>query len=1062
MNQPTAMNSIPKLQKHRLIQGQLLIIAVIILGVMLVLGLVFAGIVGRNITESTRGRQRSVAGDLADAGIRFSHYQLQSSELGADWRPAATPLGGGNFSKDPDALYLRRGSGFNIPRANPTNPDRLDLGGPDGLGPFARMEFENGRALIRVRYAPTDVDAFGTPGGVFRQKGRARSYLILESVGRPGKINANDPSTLLGKAVQIAGYGSQANFTQQYGFLRQQDHQVTNSRKLMAFASVGIIEQARFVTDFFNLSRPAELGNVTAPTLPGDPGPDNSNLGIRYEGQDVRVATRLGGDLDTAAFNVLASGTGSFRSNTSVVMHGRWDVALNPEIGDKVLVAGSLTGANNEAVLNITRYSTSGTNFFNLGNVVPGPSFNSNQQSFTTVTGLVRDGSRTTDAQGFTRAVGRLEPPSILAKDPATNLTRYFQMTRNSGQVVNGINIGRFGYGQGVYVDVRARANADTEEDRENLDVFSSLPNDWLNPNNAGKNSGWQGPYYRPLAAYLELLPDGFRIIRDSRLGDPNQRYWRNVNGTSTGTSVCRFRLRQVGLQVYAINSIINAGIINQAIIPDQTYVQQGVPFNGVIYFEGDVRTRGVIPSFMQLSVVSMGSIYIEGSITKGQVTESGQLVNAMSSSALALMARDYVTLNTTQFFAPSPGQTLNAKSEMALPDTPNPLELDQTEQPEVELQAQFLLDRFTQGGNRWDASTWLPYALTYRSAVANTPIDPVLLFNHSADDNGPAMVSMGITPYTVPSAGPFPTANYLFLRNYNFNSAGVVQVNPASNYFPPGPPAVPVYALGNPAINAFPRFETMAFPLQTSAISTLQYSTATHRMTAPGGHPQGQFALAVQDETGFRIRLDQAGPQASKNYLLARSAVTPHDIRIEAALYAQEGSFFVIPGQSFNYNPDDTRELFNQNVGIAGLDLAQRERYEKFGMSPEAPFYNEPLAVRVVIHGAISENMPAPISQQAAWQRKWGWIPRFLGATTTPIPASWVPSGVVLNTNPNSNAGTIYVPNLILEYDPALAMGSADGISPTRNSPDGLWVLPPMPRLPVSQTLSYFGEVNP
>jgi len=70
-------------------------------------------------------------------------------------------------------------------------------------------------------------------------------------------------------------------------------------------------------------------------------------------------------------------------------------------------------------------------------------------------------------------------------------------------------------------------------------------------------------------------------------------------------------------------------------------------------------------------------------------------------------------------------------------------------------------------------------------------------------------------------------------------------------------------------------------------------------------------------------------------------------------------------------------------------------------------------------------------------------------------LPAQHVPATVDLNRQS-------YVPNLQIAFDPMLALASADGTNPVRVSPDGLWVLPPLPRLPVSPTLAYFGEVNP
>jgi hypothetical protein len=152
--------------------------------------------------------------------------------------------------------------------------------------------------------------------------------------------------------------------------------------------------------------------------------------------------------------------------------------------------------------------------------------------------------------------------------------------------------------------------------------------------------------------------------------------------------------------------------------------------------------------------------------------------------------------------------------------------------------------------------------------------------------------------------------------------------------------------------------------------------------------------------------------------------------------------------------NTDDTRERFDADVANLGLNDAQRLRFERFGNTPQVPFSQEPLDVRVLIIGAVSMNMPAPISRQAEWMQKWGWIPREIGGTGQLIPWQHVPVGYDLTNN-------VAVPNFVVIHDPALAGSSADGQNPLRTDLSGR-ALPPTPRLPVSPTLVYFGEVNP
>ena len=203
---PYHLRSLVKVRKQK---GQTLVIALIVLFVLLLIGFVFLGILNRNIVQSNTSQQRSLAEDLADAGIRYSQDQLQNNPLGADWRPAPTlPLTIENnavpphlysypsdpppnnavlYTTDPDEFWLRpapltKGSAAQ-PFGQPLHVGdaQIDMGGPDGLGPFSRVMFKNGRALVRVRYAPSDVDvtASSISYGPLRHPGVVHNYVII-------------------------------------------------------------------------------------------------------------------------------------------------------------------------------------------------------------------------------------------------------------------------------------------------------------------------------------------------------------------------------------------------------------------------------------------------------------------------------------------------------------------------------------------------------------------------------------------------------------------------------------------------------------------------------------------------------------------------------------------------------------------------------------------------------------------------------------------------------------------------------------------------------------------
>jgi hypothetical protein len=1067
---PRAQNTGSKMRKQ---SGQTLIIAILILGVLLIIGFAFAGLVSSNIREAGRAQTRTIASDLAQAGLSFAHSQLSSSTLGADWRPEATPptTDAGGLSRDPDALYLRPATGLSV-APDPANPGLtfVDRGGPDFKGPYSRVFTDRGRRLIRVRYSPNDLEGF-TSGrdGALRQPGKARSHIIIESIGRSGALLAQgriDPTRLLTRAVRVGGFADGASLVAAVGEAKGLDQSLApDTRRMVGFASLGLIESARFITNKSRSSRPAEVGFPVGESS-GDPLAEGAGVGAAYPTSSGQVAveaplvmgqTFAEPNLGRASgFGNIPGGGGLF-SNADLLVHGSVRASLNAFLGESWSVSGKIRAANSNSRILLTRTSfdtandrwTSGMSGFNadgtpytIASTVTSPfvldpaRLESDQPSFSTGQGSIRDGSTGTDTEGYVRGTPRKDPPSMLAVDSQTKRNRYYEMTRSTGRLINGRRMGTMGYGEGVYVDSFERGNLDSEDERRQQGAVRSLPSDWLNPGNSS-SLGWQGPYYIPIASYIQLLPDGFEIIRDSRSRTP---YWRNPNGGTTNSSRCRFRLRNIGGRTFILNSIQSPALASApaSSISDGDFTTQGEEFNGVLFVEGDVRIRGIVPTDVQMTVVSMGSIYIEGSITKGTVL-GDTVLNRPSRSMLMLMARDYTTINTTMFFGPLAGQTVAVKASQALADTPSPIELDPSDAASVILNTEFLSGPEVTGGSPSSPSTWRSYATSYEDASSG--LAPHLILSASADDNGPTFVALDSAPISFgdPASAIFSTLP--IARELNFGTAGTLEFNAASQWLPSASPTVELYGLGDPAVNAYPKFEAVGFPLLSGT------ATETARRVSAGTQ-----TLALNDPTLVRVRLAPIGSAATKNFLMARAAVVPHDIKIEASLFAEEGSFFVIPGSWFNTNPDDTRSRHLQAVTAFGADQARLRRFQTFGSSPITPFYGEPLDIRIRIIGSIAENMPAPMSQQAQWLQKWGWIPAELGGTGRSIPRTHFGS---------SDPSAVYVPNLTLTYDPALALGTVDGVNPIRTHPDG-WILPPMPRLPVSPTLAYFGDANP
>jgi len=173
----------------------------------------------------------------------------------------------------------------------------------------------------------------------------------------------------------------------------------------------------------------------------------------------------------------------------------------------------------------------------------------------------------------------------------------------------------------------------------------------------------------------------------------------------------------------------------------------------------------------------------------------------------------------------------------------------------------------------------------------------------------------------------------------------------------------------------------------------------------------------------------------ARSDYLLSGAAIQPMNVRIEAAIYAQNKSFFVIPGRWFNPDPTDTRENFERNG-----------HRRPPGTHPWFPFFGEPLDIRIVIDGAVSENLPASLADVSEWMAKWGRTPPDYGGQGRP-----------------ENAGDHRQHGLTFLYDPHLGWPVAT--DPSTGKEDYIRkdiygrALPAAPSLPVSPSLIYYGE---
>jgi hypothetical protein len=294
------------------------------------------------------------------------------------------------------------------------------------------------------------------------------------------------------------------------------------------------------------------------------------------------------------------------------------------------------------------------------------------------------------------------------------------------------------------------------------------------------------------------------------------------------------------------------------------------------------------------------------------------------------------------------------------------------------------------------------------------------------------------------------------------------------------------LYVPDNNQVN--PNFEQRGFPL-TGAFNAggiftpdLLNTTLFPSLNTLGEGNLFHFQKDTTAESVLQSLNNQVPPTGfseTEDYLFSGAMVVPLDIQIQALLYAQERSFFVIPGYSFNQNPNDTRTNW--------ILTNSRPIYDSFETSTlnkdVFPFYNEPMDVKITIDGAITENYTASAGDQAAWMCRWGYIPTAQGsATTCFIPDQHIGTQTPLEAQEHIARGLtfIYDPSLPLPYQNAQDVNLMDvtqaavtlrqqramrynyiNTAGTFFATPGNAVfqtLPSVPKLPVCPGLLYFG----
>ncbi|HIE52988.1 MAG TPA: hypothetical protein EYP85_14655 [Armatimonadetes bacterium] len=627
----------------------------------------------------------------------------------------------------------------------------------------------------------------------------------------------------------------------------------------VAYKPLGLTDYAWFITDKTHNPAPAVLG------LPW----------IDINGNGIPEA---------GAEDFIFSLSGPVRANKSLV----WDTPVNITLyptsrGDRIEVAGSITHRvipsptagqqamgylpgdvmdANLAVVNLVDADSGST-----ATVVP-----SGDPNFTTLKGVYRD--HAPGSGDPVRTVARLEAPDLEVIDPATGVSRYEALTRFSGTDRGSYNTGEFGFGAGIYIDNFS------ERDPENV------RSEWLDP------SGWNGRAYTPRGVEIVLFPTNMGETRVPN--DPTR----------------------PDLQILRNDRPWDRGPDGSPITPTRD-LYFDYPANGVILAEGNIRIRGILPPGLGgLTVVSRGSIYIEGSILRpSDVPGSGVPVNDPANTRIALLARENIVINPTRLcvqdapFLPGGGWTFDAEDSHW---TLNP----------QGTQAEFLVFNFSR-----------PLRGTVYLTVKHAD-------NQSSgpDDDG------------LPALAEYQVFTDPLLTNNTWT---------LSIDAPGTPPAkqVPGYeALGLPVGVPYPDYDQL-------------YGGTLYR---PDSWAISSSAFNLNGRDNFVRLASAAGSSASQSVLRLTNAKIEQldgsgqplaglDLVISALLYAERGSLFVIPGQFFDEDDSIRNADLNGDGSISTIEWVRFARFRRYNYA-------------ITVNGAIAVNDTPPLGDVGEWSDKWSY----------------------------------------------------------------------------------------
>ncbi len=997
-NRPPSAVKLASLSGRR---GQALLIAVLLMMVILLVGILFVALVSRNQQQSVRHVDVITGQALAEAGVRYADRMLQTSPLGADWRPRFVPYDGAIYDENDPSTWPS-------PPAMYTSGDvDLNFYGPDGVEGTEDdyySDFDVVRAWCPLRSGSIDAPGpflrFGyhrypdpNPGAAAsvatNNPTLGRGYVLLRVTYDPDPPYEPGDSTdqvNLSNCIRIEAIGRVSD-------------QSTVFRRLVAYKPIGLTDHLRWVTDWTRSGKRAYLG--LRPYM------DFDNSGTTTDGEALEID--LGGPVraDTALY-MLGQPLGSGPSTPSTY----FDLLTAPS-DDGYLRDDMVEGSEGIYIVD----SISDGVGVRVEGVDEGTLPTSLAAAETTTIPRVTTGHR---------EVPPLQAPDITATDPTTGMDRYRVLTRDSGVSVCSDsmagtvkNTGRYGHGAGIYIDNFADIQFKQADGTCNLKL---LVQDWRKePGSIGMlsgDSGWNalGTTYTPPAVEIEFFPSEAAVLATATNGysddtsgqtGPGELWWPGHVAGEPGIKITRHDYRWALGDPAKPTEVGDDSGANVMVIDYPEYPNQ------CVFAEGSIRVKGVLPSAdragdgqlirdYNLTIVSNATIYIDGQILSPQdvagrrygTNDGASGVLDEDNTAVALLARDFVCLNPTQLV---PQLTFGMVA--AAPDDEMAPELGQ----------HWELDTGGRVYTRWMFGETVPAGVARYLTVQQTAASP-----------GPSGVGLALS-------------NDGTITAHSFG-------NPVDPYtFVFAPEGALLWDLGSGPIPApQPYCSTAIAPQWQPPASIGPYSFANP--TVPWNIGAGiSGTVGVPNAAALSQRDPQLGTPATE-YWVKKWKIEEIDTdnsrprgainaKVNAMIYAQRGSWFVIPGAYFDestYTVD-----FDDDGDIDGDDSLWAARMRRYNY-------------RITVRGCITEDHTAQIEDAQDWSNKWA-FPIYTSATEL----TW---------------GTIEY-----QFDDRLRVNrdqdptNFNSTTNVRNSANRLYTpqanLPKLPLLPVSPTLLYYGE---